>query len=71
MIYTGQEATQQIIAGLIGWVKEKGAKSLPPLGSDYIWPRTLNKIARSTLRNRVESRRREIPAWPYPVQLGH
>lgn len=46
VIYTGQEATQQIIAG-IDWVtKTKGAKSFFLLGSDYIWPRTSNKIAR-------------------------
>ncbi|MCI4662503.1 MAG: urea ABC transporter substrate-binding protein [Neomegalonema sp.] len=46
VIYTGQEATQQIIAG-IDWVtKTKGAKSFYLLGSDYIWPRTSNKIAR-------------------------
>ncbi|ALG90194.1 MULTISPECIES: urea ABC transporter substrate-binding protein [Actibacterium] len=46
VIYTGQEATQQIIAG-IDWVAEtKGAKSFYLLGSDYIWPRTSNKIAR-------------------------
>jgi urea transport system substrate-binding protein len=46
VIYTGQEATQQIIAGL-DWVnKEKGAKTFYLLGSDYIWPRTSNKIAR-------------------------
>ncbi|WP_339897727.1 urea ABC transporter substrate-binding protein [uncultured Gilvimarinus sp.] len=46
VIYTGQEATQQILAG-IDWVtKEKGAKTFYLLGSDYIWPRTSNKIAR-------------------------
>jgi urea transport system substrate-binding protein len=46
VIYTGQEATQQIIAG-IDWVtKTKGAKTFYLLGSDYIWPRTSNKIAR-------------------------
>lgn len=46
VIYTGQEATQQIIAG-IDWVTStKGAKSFYLLGSDYIWPRTSNKIAR-------------------------
>jgi urea transport system substrate-binding protein len=46
VIYTGQEATQQILAG-IDWVtKTKGAKSFYLLGSDYIWPRTSNKIAR-------------------------
>ena len=46
VIYTGQEATQQILAG-IDWVSEtKGAKTFYLLGSDYIWPRTSNKIAR-------------------------
>lgn len=46
VIYTGQEATQQILAG-IDWVtKTKEAKTFYLLGSDYIWPRTSNKIAR-------------------------
>jgi urea transport system substrate-binding protein len=46
VFYTGQEATQQILAGL-DWVqKEKGAKTFFLIGSDYIWPRTSNKIAR-------------------------
>jgi len=46
VFYTGQEATQQIISG-IDWVsKDKGAKKFFLLGSDYIWPRTSNKIAR-------------------------
>ncbi len=46
VIYTGQEATQQILAS-IDWLKEeKGAKTFYLLGSDYIWPRTSNKIAR-------------------------
>lgn len=46
VIYTGQEATQQILAGIDWVVKTKGAKSFYLLGSDYIWPRTSNKIAR-------------------------
>ena len=51
VIYTGQEATQQIIAGL-DWVKEtKGANSFYLLGSDYIWPRTSNKIARKHIED--------------------
>ena len=51
VIYTGQEATQQIIAGL-NWVeKQRGAKSFYLLGSDYIWPRTSNKIARKHIEN--------------------
>jgi urea transport system substrate-binding protein len=46
VIYTGQEATQQIIWGL-NWAHEKkGAKTFFLIGSDYIWPRTSNKIAR-------------------------
>jgi urea transport system substrate-binding protein len=54
VIYTGQEATQQIIAGL-NWVqKEKGAKSFYLLGSDYIWPRTSNKIARKHIENMLK-----------------
>jgi urea transport system substrate-binding protein len=47
VIYTGQEATQQIIAGLDWVMREKGAESFYLLGSDYIWPRTSNKIART------------------------
>jgi urea transport system substrate-binding protein len=47
VIYTGQEATQQIIAGLDWVTREKGAKTFYLLGSDYIWPRTSNKIART------------------------
>ncbi len=46
VIYTGQEATQQIIEGIDWVVKNKGAKKFFLLGSDYIWPRTSNKIAR-------------------------
>ncbi len=46
VIYTGQEATQQIIAGIDWVVEKKGAKTFYLLGSDYIWPRTSNKIAR-------------------------
>nr|WP_246187783.1 urea ABC transporter substrate-binding protein [Nitrincola alkalisediminis] len=46
VIYTGQEATQQILAGLDWISNEKSAKSFYLIGSDYIWPRTSNKIAR-------------------------
>jgi urea transport system substrate-binding protein len=51
VIYTGQEATQQIIAGLDWIAKEKGAKTFYLVGSDYIWPRTSNKIARKHIEN--------------------
>ena len=54
VIYTGQEATQQIIAGL-DWVqKTKGAKTFYLLGSDYIWPRTSNKIARKHIEGHLK-----------------
>lgn len=46
VIYTGQEATQQILASLDWIAKEKDAKTFYLIGSDYIWPRTSNKIAR-------------------------
>ncbi|QFR32867.1 urea ABC transporter substrate-binding protein [Ancylobacter sp. TS-1] len=53
VIYTGQEATQQILAGL-DWVnKTKGAKSFYLIGSDYIWPRTSMKIARKHIENKL------------------
>jgi urea transport system substrate-binding protein len=51
VIYTGQEATQQILAGLDWIAKEKNAKSFYLIGSDYIWPRTSNKIARKHIEN--------------------
>ncbi|WP_311275533.1 urea ABC transporter substrate-binding protein [Methylobacterium sp. WCS2018Hpa-22] len=51
VIYTGQEATQQILASL-DWVhKEKGGDSFFFIGSDYIWPRTSNKIARKHIES--------------------
>ncbi len=46
VIYTGQEATQQILYGLDWSSKEKKAKTFFLVGSDYIWPRTSMKIAR-------------------------
>ena len=53
VIYTGQEATQQILAGL-NWVnKEKDAKTFYLIGSDYIWPRTSNKIARKHIEGHL------------------
>ena len=45
VIYTGQEATQQIIWGL-DWAYKQGCRKFFLIGSDYIWPRTSNKIAR-------------------------
>ena len=53
VIYTGQEATQQILAGLDWVAREKGAKTFYLLGSDYIWPRTSNKIARKHIEDHL------------------
>ena len=51
VIYTGQEATQQILYSL-DWAKaEKKAKTVYLIGSDYIWPRTSMKIARKHIEN--------------------
>lgn len=67
VIYTGQEATQQIIAGL-DWVsREKGAETFYLLGSDYIWPRTSNKIARKHIEDFLG--KRVVGEEYYP--LGH
>ena len=53
VFYEGQEATQQIIAGL-NWISQnKKAKTFYLLGSDYIWPRTSNKIARKHIENHL------------------
>lgn len=66
VIYTGQEATQQIIAGLDWVTQNKGAKSFYLLGSDYIWPRTSNKIA----RKHIEKLGLEVVGEEY-YPLGH
>lgn len=51
VIYTGQEATQQILYGLDWGAKEKKAKTFFLVGSDYIWPRTSMKIARKHIES--------------------
>lgn len=53
VFYTGQEATQQILAGLDWVAKEKKAKTFYLIGSDYIWPRTSMKIARKHIENKL------------------
>lgn len=47
VIYTGQEATQQVLEALNWLAREKKAKTFYLVGSDYIWPRTAMKIART------------------------
>jgi urea transport system substrate-binding protein len=54
VFYTGQEATQQILAGLDWIAKEKKAKSFYLIGSDYIWPRTSMKIARKHIERNLK-----------------
>jgi urea transport system substrate-binding protein len=54
VFYTGQEATQQILWGL-NWANQtKKAKSFFLIGSDYIWPRTSNKIARKHIEGHLQ-----------------
>ena len=67
VIYTGQEATQQILAGLDWIEKEKDAKTFYLIGSDYIWPRTSNKIARKHIENVLK--KKVVGEEYYP--LGH
>jgi len=67
VIYSGQEATQQILAGLDWVAKEKNAKTFFLIGSDYIWPRTSNKIARKHIENFLNLR--VVGEEYYP--LGH
>lgn len=49
IMYTGQEATQSIIPAVEWLAKNKKAKTFFLIGSDYVWPRTTNKIARPTI----------------------
>ena len=46
IFYTGATTNQQIVPGL-DYLKEKGVKSLFLVGSDYVFPRTANKIIKA------------------------
>jgi len=48
VIYTSQEATQSVVAAVEWMAKEKG-KNFFLVGSDYIYPRTCNKIAKPSI----------------------
>lgn len=48
VFYTSQEATQSVIAAVQWLAKEKG-KTFFLVGSDYIYPRTCNKLAKPTI----------------------
>ena len=48
MFYPSQEATQSVIAAVEWMAREKG-KTFFLVGSDYIYPRTCNKIAKPAI----------------------
>jgi len=48
ILYTAQEATQSVIPS-VNWLAANKGKSFYLIGSDYIWPRTTNKIAKPTI----------------------
>ena len=48
ILYTAQEATQSVIAA-VNWLAANKGKDFYLIGSDYIWPRTTNKIAKPTI----------------------
>ena len=48
LMYTGQEATQSIVQA-VDWLAKKDKKSFYLIGSDYIWPRTTNRIAQTII----------------------
>ncbi|WP_084688701.1 urea ABC transporter substrate-binding protein [Paraburkholderia oxyphila] len=48
VLYTSQEATQSVIAA-IEWMARQQGKTFFLVGSDYIYPRTCNKIAKPTI----------------------
>jgi urea transport system substrate-binding protein len=48
IMYTAQEATQSVISA-VDWLAKNRGKSFYLIGSDYIWPRTTNKIAKPTI----------------------
>lgn len=56
VVYTGQEATQQIIWGLDWAYENLGARTFYLIGSDYIWPRTSNKIARNHIERYLKQK---------------
>ncbi|MES2259325.1 MAG: transporter substrate-binding protein [Pseudomonadota bacterium] len=48
VVYTSQEATQSVIPSMQWLLRNKGKKVFM-IGSDYIYPRTCNRIARQTV----------------------
>jgi urea transport system substrate-binding protein len=48
IMYIGQEATQQTIPA-VNWLAKNKGKKFYLIGSDYIWPRTTNRIAHAAI----------------------
>lgn len=48
VIYPSQEATQSVVAA-VNWMAQEKGKRFYLVGSDYIYPRTCNQIARPTI----------------------
>lgn len=67
VIYTGQEATQQILYGLDWAVSEKKAKTFFLVGSDYIWPRTSMKIGRKHIEEHLPAGSKVVGEEYYPL----
>lgn len=67
VIYTGQEATQQILYGLDWASKEKKAKTFFLVGSDYIWPRTSMKIGRKHIEGHLPTGSKVVGEEYYPL----
>jgi urea transport system substrate-binding protein len=65
IFYTGATTNQQIVPGL-DYLKEKGVKSIFLVGSDYVFPRTANKIIQAYAKaNGIEVKGEEY------APLGH
>ena len=67
VIYTGQEATQQILFGLDWAASEKKAKTFFLVGSDYIWPRTSMKIGRKHIEGHLPAGSKVVGEEYYPL----
>jgi urea transport system substrate-binding protein len=65
IFYTGATTNQQIVPGL-DYLKEKGKKKIFLVGSDYVFPRTANKIIKAY----AEANGMEILGEEY-TPLGH
>ena len=69
IFYTGATTNQQIVPA-VTWLLENQGKKMFLLGSDYVFPRTANKIIKEQLKvEGGETRRRRVyAAWTYRLQ---